>query len=80
MWTWLKDKWNRFHNWCATIAPGVKTFLVTSLGAVSTAAAAGQQYVSGLPLSTFLSAETALFIAAGLFTVAFWTRWLTNRS
>ncbi len=80
MFAWISKTWTKFHNWCAKIAPGVKTFTVTFLGMFGSMAASLQEYVTGIPLTTFVTAEQALFITAGLFTIAFWTRWLTNLS
>lgn len=78
--TWIKDKWNKFSDWCASIAPGVKTFTLAALGMLGSFGLAAQEYVSGLPLSTFVTAEKALFISAGLYTLIFITRALTNRA
>jgi len=79
MWTWLKDKWNRFHNWCASWAPGFKTFLVTALGALGSFGASAQEYLTGVPLDKFVTAQEALIITTVLFTLAFWFRSLSNR-
>jgi hypothetical protein len=46
---WLKDKWNKFADWCASIAPGVKTKTLAVIGALGSAATMLQDYVTGLP-------------------------------
>jgi hypothetical protein len=79
MWTWIKDKWNRFQNWVASWAPGLKTKIATGLGAIGTFAAFAQQWVTGLPLDKFVSGTTIAIVSAVLFTLAFWFRGLANR-
>lgn len=72
--SWLKGVWNKFEAWVASWIPGLKTELVTALGALGSFAAVLQEYVSGLPLSEFMTG-TQIAIASGvLFTLAFWFR------
>jgi len=78
--SFAKWSWNEFNDWCATIAPGVKTKTVTALGALGSGAYALQQYVSGLPPTTFVTAEKLSIITAVLFTLAFWFRGLGERT
>jgi len=78
MWTWIKDKWNKFSLWCAEIAPGIKTFTLALLGMLGSFGAAAQEWVSGLPLTQFVTAEKAMFISGGVFTLILITRALTN--
>lgn len=80
MWTWIKDKWNKFSDWCARIAPGVKTKTIAVLGMLGSFGAVAQEYVSGLPLTQFVTAEKALIISGILFTLTFVARSLTNRA
>ncbi len=80
MFNWIKNVWNKFHNWVATWAPGVKTATVTALGAMGSFAGVMQEYVSGLPLDRFVTATQALIITTVLFSLAFWFRMLTNRA
>jgi hypothetical protein len=80
MWTWIKDKWNRFQNWVASWAPGLKTKIVTFLGAIGSFAAILQQWVTGIPLDKFVSGTTIVIVSAVLFTLAFWFRGLANRN
>jgi hypothetical protein len=80
MWQWIKDKWNAFHNWCAKITPGVKTFLVTALGLLGNGAAAMQEYITGIPLDKFATGLQIMIINMVLFTLAFWFRSLANRA
>lgn len=79
MWNWIKNAWNKFHNWCAKIAPGVKTYLITALGALGSVGALAQQYVTQIPLDKFATAEQILIVNVVLFTLAFWGRALANR-
>jgi len=80
MWTWIKDKWNKFCDWCASIAPGVKTKTIAVLGALGSFGAVAQEYVTQLPLTTFVTVEKAAIISGCLFTLVFITRTLTNRA
>jgi len=80
MWTWIKDKWNRFQNWVAGWAPGLKTKIVTFLGAIGSFAAMAQQWVTGIPLDKFISGTTITIVTMVLFTLAFWFRGLASRS
>jgi hypothetical protein len=80
MWTKIKNAWNAFHNWCAKIAPGVKTFIVTALGLLGNGAAFAQEYVTGIPLDKFATAEQIMIVNVILFTLAFWFRSLANRT
>lgn len=77
---WLKDKWNRFHNWCASWAPGFKTFLISAVGLFGSAGAAMQEYLTGVPLDKFVTTQEALIITTVLFSLTFWARTLTNRA
>lgn len=76
---WIKDKYNRFNNWCATWMPGFKTYIVTGLGAVGSAAGILQEYVTGLPLDKFMTATQISVATVALFSLAFWARTLSNR-
>ena len=80
MFAWIKDKYNRFQNWAASWAPGLKTKIVSFLGFVGTAAAYGQEWITGLPLSTFVSGTTINIVTMALFSLAFWFRGLANRA
>lgn len=72
MWVWIKDKWTRFEGWVASWMPGLKTLVVTGLGAIGSFAGVLQEYVTGLPLSEFMT-STQIAIATGLlFTLSFW--------
>lgn len=77
---WLKNAWNKFHNWCASWAPGFKTFLVSAVGALGSVGAATQEYLTGVPLDKFVTAQEALIITTVLFSLTFWARTLTNRT
>lgn len=78
-WEWIKVQVNKFNDWAASIAPGIKTKLVAGAGAVGSGAAALQQYITGLPLDQIVTAEKAVMISAVLFTLAFWTRHISEK-
>jgi hypothetical protein len=78
MFTWLKAKWTSFEAWCASWMPGLKTYIVTGLGALGSLAAVLQEYITGLPLSEFMTGTQIAVATAVLFSLAFWTRHLTN--
>lgn len=79
MFTWLKDKWDSFEAWVASWMPGFKTHVVTALGSIGSLAALLQEYVSGLPMTTFMTATQLGFISLFLFTLAFWFHNLNGR-
>jgi hypothetical protein len=80
MFAWIQKTWGKFHNWCAKIAPGVKTFLITACGALGSVGALAQQYITGIPLEKFATMEQILIVNVVLFTLAFWGRALANRA
>lgn len=64
--------WGRFECWVNSWFPGFKTYLMTGLGVVGSAAAVLQSFVTGLPLTKFISGETMAIASAVLFTLSFW--------
>lgn len=80
MFIWIKDKWNSFETWVASWMPGFKTKTVTALGAVGFYAATLQEYITGLPLSTFMNATQITITGAVLFSLAFWFRRLADKT
>jgi hypothetical protein len=70
---------NKFETWVASWLPGAKTKIIAGLGALGMFAAYTQEYVTGLPLVQFMKTETVALVNAGLFTVAYWTRRLTDK-
>lgn len=80
MFAWFSKTWNKFHNWCAKVAPGVKVFLISAVGVFGSAGAAAQEYLTGVPLEKFVTAQEALIVTTVLFTLTFWARALTNRA
>lgn len=76
----IKDLWNRFETWVAGWMPGFKTNIVTGLGAVGSAAALGQEYLTGLPTTTFMTATQMSIATLVLFTLAFWLRGIGTRT
>jgi hypothetical protein len=79
MWNWIKNAWSKFHDWCAKIAPGVKTFVIAALGVLGNFGALAQQYVTNIPLDKFATIEQIMIVNIVLFTLAFWGRALANR-
>jgi hypothetical protein len=45
-----------------SVAPGVKTFLISAVGIFGSAGAAAQEYLTGVPLEKFVTAQEALLI------------------
>lgn len=82
MFTWngLKADWAAFEAWVASLMPGLKTKLVTGLGAIGSLAAVGQEYVTGLPLSEFMTGTQIAVATTVLFTLAFWLRGIGERA
>lgn len=79
LWEQIKLTWTRFNAWMASLMPGLKTKLVTGLGAVGSAAAMLQGYITGLPLDKLLTATQVTTVTIVLFTLAFWFRTLTDK-
>lgn len=79
MWSTVKSWWASFEAWVASWMPGFKTHVVAGLGAVGSAAGVLQEYITGLPLSTFMTATQALIATTVLFTLAFWLRGIGDR-
>lgn len=80
MFTWLKNAWNSFEAWVASWIPGLKTDIVTGLGALGSVAALGQEYLTGLPNSTFMTGTQMAIASTVLFTLAFWLRGIGDRA
>lgn len=79
MLNYIKNKRNQFENWAASKLPGAKTKIVAALGGLGMLAAYTQEYISGIPLVQFMKTETIALINAGLFTLAYWSRRLTDK-
>lgn len=74
-----KTRWQKFQDWAASWWPGVKTEVVTAIGAIGSLAASLQDYISGIPLDKLITPTKALIATAVLFTLAFWFRRLGKR-
>jgi hypothetical protein len=68
------------NDWVASVLPGLKTKIATGLGALGMLAATLQEYVSGVHLDQFISSKTTALVSAGLFTVSYWFRSLTDKA
>ena len=78
-WTGIKADWNAFESWVASWMPGLKTKVVSGLGALGSLAAVGQEYITGLPLSEFMTGTQIAIATAVLFTLTFWLRGISSR-
>ncbi len=76
---WIEDKWNKFEAWVASWMPSLKTRTVSGLGAIGFAAGNLQEYVSQLPLSTFMTVTQVAWLSVVLLTLTFWLRGLNDR-
>lgn len=76
---WVEDKWNKFEAWVASLMPGLKTRIVAGLGVVGSMAGVLQEYVTGLPLTEFMTATQIMIGTAILFTLTFWLRGIGER-
>lgn len=78
MLSFLFNLWSKFEAWVASWMPGLKTFVVTGIGAIGSLAATLQEYVTGLPLSEFMTGTQIAIGTTILFTLAFWFRHLSD--
>lgn len=75
----IKDTWTKFEAWVHSWFPGFKTRATTALGAVGSAAAVGQQYITGLPATKYITTETLMIVSAIMFSLSFWFSNMGNR-
>ncbi len=80
IWTAIKSDWNKFETWVASWMPGLKTKTVAALGILGSAAAPLQEYLTGLPLSTFMTGTQIAVVSGVLFTLVFWLRGIGERA
>lgn len=80
MLTWFASIWNKFEAWVAGWMPGLKTEIVTGLGALGSLAGILQEYITGLPLSEFMTATQVTIATTVLFSLAFWLRNIGTRA
>lgn len=78
LWEKIKKPFIRFNEWLKGKMPGLKTKVLTAIGAIGMAAGVLQEFVSGLPLSAFLTATHVAIVSAVLFALSFWARMLTR--
>ena len=79
--TGLKADWAAFEGWVAKWWPGLKTKIVAALGAIGSAAALGQDYLTqltGLPNNVITGTKLSIFTLV-CFTLAFWFRGMGDR-
>lgn len=79
IWTSIKYVWNGFEAWVYKVLPGLKTLIATGLGSLGSAAAVGQEYISGLPTTTFVNVTQLSIASLILFTLAFWFHGMGSR-
>lgn len=75
---WMYAKLVKFNEWVASIAPGIKTKVIATLGFVGSTAGALQSFVTDVPLSQVIGAEYALGATAVLFLLAYWFKSLSK--
>jgi hypothetical protein len=78
MWEFIKRPFVAVHEWLKARMPGLKTKLLTAMGAIGSAAALMQEYLTGIPLNQLLGVTEALIVSTVLFTLAFWARTLSK--
>lgn len=79
MWDKIKEYWTKFEEWVHSWFPGLKTYILTGLGAASQFAALSYEYIQGLPATKWISQEALTATAAVLFTLSFWTNRMGDR-
>lgn len=75
---WLYNRWLQFNHWVSTIAPGLKTKVISALGFIGTTAALLQEKITELPLAHFVSDTEIAGITLILFALSFWFRALAK--
>lgn len=80
IWSAIKTDWSSFEGWLASWMPGLKTYIVNGLGAVGSLALVLQEYVSGLPLSEFMTGTQIAVATSILFTLGFWFHNMSARN
>lgn len=78
IWNAIKKPFTKMNDWLAKRMPGWKTKIITGVGAVGMAAGVLQEFLTGLPLSAFMTATQIAIASAVLFTLGFWARLLTR--
>lgn len=79
---WLADKWNKFEDWMASIAPGVKTHVTAAAIFVGDVAYMFKDYLEQLPievLTKHLTADFLIGLNLILVSLIFWFRRLANK-
>src|SRR6267154_369909 len=64
---WIKTTWAKFEAWFNGWFPGFKTYITLGFGIIGSAAATLQQFVTGLPITHYISAETISITTAVLY-------------
>lgn len=68
----IKDYWHKFETWVYSWFPGAKTKTMVALGAIGTGAATLQTFVTGMPVTKWISTETLTAVSFVLYALAFW--------
>lgn len=79
MLNWISTKWAEFEAWLNTWLPGLKTKIMLALGFIGTSAASIQTFVTGLPVTHYITAETLSVTTAVLYALAYWLHGLGDR-
>lgn len=75
----FKQYWQRFETWVYSWFPGYKTKAMAALGTLGSLAALLQQFVTGLPITQKISADTMLIVSSVLFTLSYWFKDMGSR-
>lgn len=77
--TGLKNDWAKFEAWVHSWWPGLKTKIVTGLGAIGMGATALMDYLQVLPLNQFIETKTLALVSMGLLTLSYWFNGMGQR-
>jgi hypothetical protein len=80
---WIADKWGKFNNWVAKIAPGFKTHITAVLAMIGNMAFFFKDYIDQLPvqvLTKYITADTLVIANMILISLIFWFRSLANKA
>lgn len=75
----IKTEWASFEAWLNTWFPGFKTKALLILGTIGNGAAMLQQFITGLPVTKYITTETLAGASMILYLLAFWFQNLGDR-
>lgn len=71
---WIANKFHEFEVWFASKVPWLRSKGIALLGAIGSAAASMQEYITNVPLAQIMTAERLAWITFGLMTVIYLVR------